>query len=524
MHVLSARSHRPPPPPLIARLVLAGALAASLVACGSTEKRPYSAADLARDSREGGGDALVRYLATPDADPRACDTARSDGPHVTITDPEAFEDLTDALVEGEVPAAAWRACMDHLSPSVGATPLGPPLAGALARAYPDAVEAAAGGSSPGAMPALEALHAVFLARPVEATSPAAARADAEEELRDTDPGSDPRVRAIAAEALAVLAMERGEYAGRPVDEAALATLDDVDALRLLGRRLPAAGLRGAARARAAHLVVSRSDDPDVKAHAGEAEIALTKAGVYAVEVGPSRLATGCSVDGARLPAVHVVQDVGAQEVKLAPAGGAQGAPLPLRDALRVTVDGFASPLALCPPAPDWSPRPCVPPAAVTAGGADLPGAVIGPAGGLLLPKDVPASALLGWLERGDTVTATLAVGDATCDAPLALELQAPAFELIGDQGGPGPDLAITAREARHVLILTVETGGQRYDLAVDENALGDFRVVSAGGQGRPGSPGRRGIDGMTGPEGLPASCPGQQAQSGGRGGQGQRGA
>src|SRR5262249_4442644 len=105
-----------------------------VAACGPAFHLPMTATELAqtRDGR-----ALILYLSQPAADPAVCDAA-AEGPHIAV-DEAAAGALSDALADGTLKPAIWRACVDQVLASAGRSVRIAVLDGML-RVYPRVLE------------------------------------------------------------------------------------------------------------------------------------------------------------------------------------------------------------------------------------------------------------------------------------------------------------------------------------------------------------------------------------------------
>lgn len=94
----------------LVRLALFVGFGIATIGCGARLASPMTANELVR---EPSGDALVHYLAQPDASPSVCDPLSST-PHVRRLDEDASEELVAALVDGVVEPAIWGNCVERM--------------------------------------------------------------------------------------------------------------------------------------------------------------------------------------------------------------------------------------------------------------------------------------------------------------------------------------------------------------------------------------------------------------------------
>lgn len=108
--------------------------------------------------REPSGDALVHYLAQPDASPSVCDPLSST-PHVRRLDEDASEELVDALVDGVVEPAIWGNCVERMVANGPAEDVGP-LLQLVAEAYRGVLTSGAVECDPVVQSRLSVMHAI----------------------------------------------------------------------------------------------------------------------------------------------------------------------------------------------------------------------------------------------------------------------------------------------------------------------------------------------------------------------------
>ncbi|MDR0480460.1 MAG: hypothetical protein LBG66_01085, partial [Gallionellaceae bacterium] len=93
---------------LIARFIMGGFCC--LAAGCATPPKPMTAQDM---TTLGTSDALVTYLAQPDATPAVCDT-KSTGPHLTQFTPDFQDALIDGFTKGKIAPTLWARCVKRV--------------------------------------------------------------------------------------------------------------------------------------------------------------------------------------------------------------------------------------------------------------------------------------------------------------------------------------------------------------------------------------------------------------------------
>jgi hypothetical protein len=481
-------------------------------------------------SRLDSGDALVTYLAQPDASPTVCDLNAA-GPHMLRIDDDVRESLVRGLVDGRIAPRVWRGCVDAVLSSAS-VPGASMVLDSIGRGYRSLIKSKDFETSPALQERLSAMQALYLERPNGLDGAAKVVSPMFDELRRAidQRRLGPVATRFGEELLATVELEQGRYLGRPVD---VATIDDLEARRddaTLGRfveRLPSKELRDEARRRILRMRIAVSPYAEVREHAAEVEERVMKEGANVVALEGAPPSAWFDREKIAAHGVLVRQDVMNQTAKL--FGYADQRPdlsvlpeLPLGGALWMDVPGHSRPITLCQPASAIDPTPCV---AATDVRIDNSLAYLDRGGAFHFVDHVGEKTVVD-LARVHAFTLPVAVGGhrvASLEWPLHFELpQSMVFS--PSRGSNGPNLYVSVDRADPTrFIFAVQSAGETYDAVVEAGNLAGFRITSRGAAGSSGASGTSGSDGMSGSDGASASCFGGSAGSGSNGGDGGNG-
>jgi hypothetical protein len=494
----------------------------ALAGCGASLPRPMTAQDLARLESS---DALVAYLAQPDASPSVCDP-RAAGPHVRHVDARALSSVVGGLTSGRIDPAVWRRCVDALA---GAPPVNVALVDAVARRYLALFEERGLETSPALRERLAAMQGFYIERPAALDGhPDVMGPILDEIRRQLDRRKvGPVAARFGNELLAVVDLEHGRYGGRTVDAAALddlASRREETLLRRFSDRLPSEALRVEARRRVIRLAIASSDYAEVRADGDAVEERIVHQGVNRISLLEHPPATA-TLDPHRVAGrgVLVRQDLPKQTATLLGTSDRFGVSvlpeLSFVDALWIEVAGVSCPITICRSPRMLDPSPCV--------GVD----------------DVKIESTLAYLDRGgafrfvDRVSASEVVSLARAGHALALPVSAAGRRLVTFEwplrferpknlvldgvAGAGPNLKVIVETPDPSRFSFTVTGqGFQYRAVLENADLPAFRIVSRGAAGRAGADGPAGLDGAPGQDGLGASCPASGGGDGAPGGDG----
>jgi hypothetical protein len=513
---------------MLRRAIVPTLLLGSL-ASGCAPRDPITAAEMAR---EGGAEALVRYLAQPGATAAVCDP-KHDGPRFRAGSPDDYETLVGALLSGEVRPVLWRRCA-ALVLEGGDAASSTALLDAMAEGYRALLSSSDVDADPDERAKLDALHEAFVERP-RGTSP---RADAVAPhvaaLREALEGGHlgPYAARRGRELSIVIDVEQGRFEGKRIDVALLDEREaagDVATLRQIERRIPDEALAREARKRIVRRRIADSPLAEVRARADEVLERVLATGQNAVDLSAHPVQRAWLDESrAKVRRLVVRQELPRQVAKLLAQleQGASASLVPtidLRGGLAVEVAGYTQPLTICASPEALDVTPCVLPEHVR------PSVPI---------VRIDARGLLHFVDRIATRDAIRLVYDTpnlpiefdvggkralTVDWPIEFESTGPVI-FGGPPSGRGPDLEVRV-ERRYAprLVFEVKAPEGIFAGVIEERDLDGFVIASRGGEGSAGTRGYDGGAGSNGMAGSPASCPYSSGGSGTAGGRGQDG-
>ena len=511
--------------------VRAGALALLALACASCAagfRMPMTAADLARyDS----GPALVAYLGQPDASPAVCDL-RALTPHPSSFNAQIREQLVDAFVEGKVPPALWRRCIDALAK--GLEPADAALLfDRVLRAYANLLEDDDLAGEVLKTDRLNTLHRLYLERPAgldarpqvrEALVAEIAKALARGKLA-------PLAQSFSRELLETLEVEQGRWQGAPVDLArmdALAQAGNEMTLSRFAERLPSAPLRSEAQRRLVRIHIALSPFEEVRAAAGPVEQKVMSEGHNRIDLRAHPVVRAW-FDPEKMPVrgVMVQQDIWQHAATLLACSttGPGVSVLPavsFRGSLLADVQGVSRSVSLCERARELDPTPCISIADVS---LDNPLAYLDQGGEFHFNDKVAMSDVVPMASRSFFLLPVSIGGKPAALLQWGLTFHRP-DDLIfygGGAGGRGPELNVQVdlRNPRRY-IFAADGGREPFTSVVDAEDILQYRVGSSGASGSTGSAGSTGSPGASGNECQNGSDggPGGPGGPGGSGGDG----
>jgi hypothetical protein len=504
----------------IAALCSLGALA-----CGHHFPRPFPADEMVHI---GTGAALADYLTQQNANAEVCDR-QSRGPHMGVLRRDDLADLTDGLVDGSILPDVWQACASAL--------LKPPPSeesatffDTMGKGYEALVRRSDLETQPAVQSRLEALHQVFLMRPVglEPHAPVMAELLARLQTAMAKGRLGPFATKHGEDLLATVELGHDRWKGAPVTTGVLDGLQaagDEALLRRFALRLADKTLQVEARRRVIRLHIAASKWPEVTGHAADVEAAVLAAGRYAVDLAAHPPLTG-SMDIAVLSMRGVLlrQNVEQQVVSLLADQGPRDRAsagtllpeLPLRGAVQVALRGISSPVTLCAPPEELDVTPCVLPHDVH---VKTPFVDVDDGGRLHFIEHAHAADIFAEVRDRPKVSWPLEVGGRrifNLDWPATFEKPADVV-MAGAAGGLGPNMRVAAEERAERFFFKVDIGKGPLLVAIERPDTASFSIVTRGAAGRPGTPGAPGTNGAAGSAGSPGSCPGSPGGAGGNG-------
>jgi hypothetical protein len=497
--------------------------------CGATHPTPFTATDMAK---EGTGAALAHYLGQPGATAATCDR-KAKGPHFEGSTRDDFDQLTRALLDGDVPAALWQRCamlmLESSTPAQSAT-----LLDAMAGASRTLLRRGAIEDDAGEQAKFEALHHSLMLRPRGVVPhPEVVEADLGE-LREAlaEHRLGPVASRYGQDLLVTIDLDRGRWQGAPLTAAvldALAARKDEPALRRIARRVPDDTLEREARRRLIRLHIAASRSPHVRDHAEEIEAAVLASGRNPIDL-ERQQPTSAWLDEkrAKVRGILVRQDVRKQTATLlAYEGQEPGAAglraLDLRGALFVRVEGLDEPVTLCAPPVALDVTPCLLPAEVH---PSVPIVYLDDEGLLHFVERIASRDALRLVYNTPNLPLPFAIHGRkllTIEWPIVFERPEP-LVFWGTHEARGPDLRVTLeRRYSTRLLFEVEALGERLVGVVEPADFSSFEIASRGAAGTAGTPGSDGAPGTSGSAGMSASCPSMPGGNGGPGGPGGNG-
>ncbi|MEA2697243.1 MAG: hypothetical protein QOI66_1514, partial [Myxococcales bacterium] len=498
--------------------------------CAATFPQPLTANQLATYRS---APAVVAYLGQADASAAVCDLG-SAGPHLVVVDQDIREALANGLREGTIPPPIWRDCVADIVRS-GDQEGAAAMLDVVSDGYRALLTDGRVETSAVWQQRLVAAHDVLADRPPGVNPHALSMATLRSELQRvlSGGGAGPVARSNGEDLRIVLDLERGVLRGRSVDLPLLddlATKGDETTLRRAADRLPDGKLRDEARRRVIRLHIDASPFAEVRAGAASVEQLMMTAGNNRVALADHPPVRGWIEPQAPSPrAVLVRQNVVQQTATLLglrTADFVRASVLPaspLRDAIRVELEGISRPVTVCAPPKELDPSPCLQPQDVA-----LDSAVAFMDGnGLMRFRDgIRAGELIALAGAERLTVPVTAAGKpvATLDWPLRFESPK---DLTFAATAARPDdwhLRVRLERSNAGRLIYAVTQADRQSIVVVESAdAGAFHVISQGARGRDGSDGAPGSDGRSGQSGWSASCPSSSGSDGERGSDGSDG-
>lgn len=479
---------------------------------------PYTAAELGRDSRTRAGEALVHYLAQPNADVGVCDPR--DGTLQSFVH-EDYEAFLEGLDDGDVAPDRWAECARRLVLGMTDHDVRRAMT-ASARLFIDHLDVAE--EDRGEMAILQALRKLLDHRRAGVPLPR----EVETDLREALAGAgSARARAMGAAVLEGLELDRGVWHGEKVTSGVLADIDDEALLRRMTRRLPNEVSRRQARARIVEIHIARTPYEWVRHHAEETRKRVLRTGRNALD--PRAHPIVAARYDVRDPGgvIVVEQDLASQSARLLFQRGEDTTVVPgldLRRLLSFAVEGLDREVTLCGPTDELAVSPCIDSADLT---LHSPVVRLRSDGTARLVDGLHRGRLLELVRRGESLGIELRALDShllRMQWPLRV-LQPPPVIY-----GQGQDLEVRVERTAGRLLVWYGLVDEPPSVAVVEREdVPAFHVVTRGAAGADGSQGSAGADGASGMDGRNASCPsmpgtsgtnGQVGSAGGRGGAG----
>lgn len=475
--------------------------------CAQQFPLPMTAAQLATyDS----GPALVAYLGQPDASPTVCDP-RAQGPHLRTFDDKARESLVSGLTDAQIEPGLWRRCANVLL--VGSPPdSAAALLDAVGRAYRTLIKSADFEKVPALQDRMEVMQRLYLGRKSGIDGHPGVVGPMFEDLRRalTAHRLGPAATRFGEELITAVDVERGEWGGRPVDEAAIEALfqaGDEKTLGLLGDRLPRQDLRDQARRRVIRIHIAASPYPEVRGNSTTIEEIVFKQGTNPLSPAQHRPVRGrLDLDKVPIRGVLVRQHVWKQTATLLGYGGTTPAvsvlpELKLRDALSIEVEGISQPITLCRAAKSLDPSPCISIHDVSIGN---PAAYLDKGGAFHFVDEIPTRDAVNLAKMRDTFALPLSIGGkrlVSFEWRLSFERPEDVVLRGSRPGSDGPSLKVAAdvRDPDRY-VFTVSGSGMSYLAVVEKGDMPAFRIASRGATGYEGSSGSSGTDGSSGGE------------------------
>jgi hypothetical protein len=495
--------------------------------CEASFPHPMTAADVAHlDS----GDALVAYLAQPDASPGVCNP-KSRGPHLAQLERDTAAALVRGLDDGKIDLMLGQKCLERALEN-GSRAVGAAVIDAVGRGYQSVVTDRDLETSPTLQARLATYQAIYMERPSGQDGDPKMMGAIFADLRRTlfRGNFGPVGARFVNELLGVADLEQGRYGGRPVD---LPTIDGIAArgdetlLQRFADRLPSPALRVDARRRLVRLRIAASPFPEVRAQAAAVEARVMQQGVNRVSL-TAEPPVRAWLDGRMLPARNVLvrQDLFRQTAALfgyVTGGGLSVIPnLSLGGALWVEVTGLSRPITVCRAPRFYDPTPCL-------GGDDVsvenPLADSDHDGTFRFREKASEAEVVELTRAGVSFPLSIDVGGKRL-VPFRwpIRFERPKDLILAPKVGRGPTLQVAVAHTDSVLYqFTVSGDGGPYRAVLQKEDLGTFHLVSRGATGTPGMSGTSGMDGANGMDGTSASCPGSSGGDGGPGGNGTSG-
>ncbi|MBN1629693.1 MAG: hypothetical protein JW990_08015 [Thermoleophilia bacterium] len=466
--------------------------------------------------------ALIHYLAQPWASAAVCGQSPA-GFHVTLAalDGRGARQLVDGLKRRDLDARVWRQCLSQLFARCDAR-----RGRHLSKALLEAMDQAVSRSLVEAPDRFAALVRAYRDRPQAFVTCDRQRTRLVARLKQ-------RLRAFAGEsvrrrhaaaALAVLEAESGRFGGQPVTALLLDRLtrsQDLEALKLLHRRLPDATIRRAAARRIVRLAIDASKHRELRSMARQVEDAVLRDGFFAVSFDQFPIISA-RIDEQALGAapLQLLQHVLDQTALV--RHGSSNSRISLRKVVWFTLRGISHPITLCAPGRSLDPTPCVSAQSLATG---HPRTSIDSTGALTFsnwPSRAAAKAFLSPkrlfripIRAAGRVVAVIA-------RPVRFTTPDAVWFRGAYPGGDGPAVHVDVRDGPRVQYL-IHGAGRSLVAVVERSEVGLFELGSLGGRGRRGADGANGSDGSPGSDGSDASCPSSSGTSGSNGGDGQDG-
>ncbi|MET0340626.1 MAG: hypothetical protein ABW252_06470, partial [Polyangiales bacterium] len=312
----------------------------------------------------GSGEALVSYLSQPGARPDVC-RVDGEGEHLAAYDLSVGRALAAAVRDQPVDPAIYQPCLASLLRTLGAGHA-TSLYNALLGAYRDMLVDRRLDTDVALLARLTMVQHLFLHRPPD-TGPSAGLVKpmlAELEGALARGKLRPTAARFGRELLDTLALERGVWQGRGVDEAMMDALADAGNDLTLSRfaaRLPSEDLRAAARVRRVRIHAARSPFREVREASDELLAKVSAFGFHPVSLAAHPVVR-VRVEPASPQVLRVRQAGDGTAVLLASCGdhapGLLGA-TPLSGLVRVTLRGISREVTVCDPGADLDPSPCI---------------------------------------------------------------------------------------------------------------------------------------------------------------------
>jgi hypothetical protein len=509
----------------LAALVVGGLVAAT--GCTPADPMPLSANAAVH---VGSGEALVAYLAQPEATPSICDLhAKED--HVRVFTPDMGPTLVGALDRGTLPIEPFRQCALRLVKTLPSDSSAT-LFDAMAHAYRGMLRDARLDTDPARLERITALQTLYLDRKPGLGPHASVEDSLFRDLRAAlaPQGDTPKLGTVATrlgqEMLDAYDLARGLWQGRPVDIALMDTLvasGNEAALARFAARLPTEDLRTEARRRIVRIHIALSPFPDVQ-HGGAAlEDRVLKEGHAAVSLALHPLVRASLFAPPPMRDVVIREQVFDRMATLLGHAKDQSdlSPLPempLRGALSAELSGVSHLVGVCAKASALDPSPCIAPADLA---VDNPLTSVDKNGALRFAEGLRIDQILPFASEA-AFTVPVRVGDAPA-VTLSWELHFERPENLAFFGAAlgrrGPDVTVRITQLRpgrfRFDASTAEIGRAGaaeppYTAIVESPDLTKFRVKSLGGSELFGAAGAGGAPGSNG-----SAC-----GSGGNGGDG----
>ncbi len=492
------------------------ALMAVMMSACATVPRPLSASRVAQVRTP---EAVVTHLTQAQASGEVCDARLSAD---LLAEAGLQRAIIDAWVDGRISAAVFGRCLElaleTLEPSVSREFLD-----TLVPLYEGLLSDGELERSQSKQDSLRALHVAMLERPIGVEASKTVVSARIQRLRGLLGELGPVRKQFAAEVLEVDDLEADRWLGTPMTPSVLGALEAAGNERVLLRaalRLPTEPLRREAARRLVRLRIATSPFPELSPTRQKVEEAVLRDGTNPIDLEHAHIDTAwLARDPSWTSGLEIAQPRGAGFHSLQSSSGI----LPmvtLRGVVWAKVEGFSQALTVCREGRPLDPTPCLPEAALS------------------IPSPLVRSIGRGRYEFIDDLERSQSVEFAGADLlrlPVHLDgevmgwltwtmryLPGPSIEYEArNPGGTGPTTKVRARELflSKRVVFEVESEGSRDLRVVEENDLGQFQIISRGGQGESGFSGADGAAGVDGAECSDGSA-GGAGSGGGPGGPG----